>query len=493
MNRFLDEPAVARFTERFGTDAVKATVESVLRGIRASAAREPQDTPIPAEAAVPLSPQEPPRVPLPVSREKPSRLGSREVPAFDVLLARILARLTQRDNEGLVAVLNGTGILLHTNLGRAPLAREALAAINMIGGGYSNLEFDVDSGARGSRYARLTTLVRATTGAADALVVNNCAAAILLILDTFAKGREVVMARGELVEIGGGFRLPDVLARSGATLVEVGATNKTYLRDFERALTPRTALLLRTHTSNYRIEGFTAAVGAAELAALGHRAGIPTIEDLGSGALVDLVPFGLPHERTVPEAIADGIDLVAFSGDKLLGGPQAGIIAGTTGAIARLRANPLLRAVRTDKATLAALDATLRLYLRRNGLREIPLYRMLATPLGELRARAERLAARVRRDELDVHAVPLEAYAGGGSAPLAAIASYGLAVRSERGANGIAARLRAGRPPLVARVADRAVLIDLRTIPPESDPQVADVLVAGAERQGRPTCAESKP
>ncbi|MDQ2908546.1 MAG: L-seryl-tRNA(Sec) selenium transferase, partial [Candidatus Eremiobacteraeota bacterium] len=381
MSRFLDEPALARYTKRVGTTAVKAAVDSVLRDVRAVALRD-------------ASP----------------------VPDFAALLARVLGRLRREDDQGLVAVLNGTGILLHTNLGRAPLATAALAAMNAIGGGYSNLEFDVESGARDSRHARVATLLRATTGAADALVVNNCAAAILLILDTFAKGREVIVARGELVEIGGGFRLPDVLARSGATLVEVGATNKTYIRDFERALTPATALLLRTHTSNYRIEGFTAAVAAADLAALGRRAGVPTIEDLGSGALVDLAPFGLPHERTVPEAVGDGIDLVAFSGDKLLGGPQAGIIAGTVSAVARLRTNPLLRAIRTDKATLAALEATLRLYLEPSGLREIPLYRMLATPLPELRDRAERLAGRVRSDELDVGVVPLEAYAGGGSA-----------------------------------------------------------------------------
>jgi len=442
MSRFLMEPEIATWSERLGAIAVKTAVDSVLRDVRATVTRDVAT-----------------------------------VPPFDALMELVKARLAYEDNESLVAVLNGTGILLHTNLGRAPLAPAALAAMETIGAGYSNLEYDLAGGGRGSRYARVTALLRETTGAADALVVNNCAAAVLLILDTFAKGREVVVSRGQLVEIGGGFRLPDVLARSGASLVEVGATNKTYLRDFERALTPDTALLLRSHTSNYRIEGFTAEPSASDLAQLGRRAGIATVEDLGSGALVDLTPFGLPRERTVPEAVADGIDLVAFSGDKLLGGPQAGIIVGATSAVARLRGNPLLRALRVDKATLAALGATLRLYLKPENVREIPFYRMLGTPLAELRERAERIAARLHCAELDVRALSLQAYAGGGALPLAALPSYGLAVRTgHNNADKNAVRLRAGRPPLITRVTEGAVLIDLRAIPPGSDACVADTL-----------------
>jgi L-seryl-tRNA(Ser) seleniumtransferase len=349
-----------------------------------------------------------------------------------------------------------------------------------ISGGYSNLEFDIAAGTRGSRYARVTTLLRETTGAADALIVNNCAAAVLLILDTFGKGREVVVSRNQLIEIGGGFRLPDVLARSGATLVEVGATNKVYLHDFERALTPNTALLLRTHTSNYRIEGFTAEVSAAVLAALGKRAGIPTVEDLGGGALVDLSRYGLPHERTVREAVADGIDLVAFSGDKLLGGPQCGIVVGASAAIARMRANPLLRALRVDKATLAALAATLRLYLAEGDIEEIPFYAMLAASLAELRARAQGVVAGVREriapGELggtvaaEISAVETQAYAGGGSAPLATVPSYGVALRHpEIAANALAARLRGSPPRAIGRVAGGDVLLDLRAIPAARD------------------------
>lgn len=405
-------------------------------------------------------------------------------PAANVIVDDVLARLAAQARRGLAGVLNGTGILLHTNLGRAPLAREALDAVADAAGGASNLEYDLDAGTRGSRYDRLGALLQAATGAEAALVVNNCAAAVLLVLDTFARAadgssREVIVARNQLIEIGGGFRLPDVLARSGAVLVEVGATNKVRIDDYARALTPRTALLMRVHPSNYRIEGFTAEVGGAELAALGRRAGVPVVEDLGSGALTDLRAYGLPHERTVQEAIADGIDLVAFSGDKLLGGPQAGIIAGTAAAVNRLRANPLLRALRVGGTTLAALGATLRLHLDDAARERIPFYRMLAAPLESLRARGEALRARL--DGLDLQIERSEGYAGGGTLPLAALESVALAWRpapAAANANAAAARLRTGEPPVVARVEDGRVLIDLRTIPPERDGELAAALEA---------------
>jgi L-seryl-tRNA(Ser) seleniumtransferase len=401
-------------------------------------------------------------------------------PPADAVIEDVVARLAAEARHGLAGVLNGTGILLHTNLGRAPLAREALDAIAAVAGGASNLEYDLDAGTRGSRYDRLGALLRAATGAQDALVVNNCAAAVLLVLDTFARApdgsaREVIVARNQLVEIGGGFRLPDVLARSGATLVEVGATNKVHLDDYARALTPRTALLLRAHASNYRIEGFTADVSGAELVALGARAGVPVVEDLGSGALADLRAYGLPHERTVQEAVADGIDLIAFSGDKLLGGPQAGIIVGRTAAIKRLRANPLLRALRVGATTLAALGATLRLHLDDASRERIPFYRMLATPLAELQARGEALRARL--DGIDVRVERSEGYAGGGTLPLAALESRALAWYPARGGvDASAARLRRGAPPVVARVDRDRVLIDLRTIPPERDEELVAAL-----------------
>jgi L-seryl-tRNA(Ser) seleniumtransferase len=403
-------------------------------------------------------------------------------PAPDAVVGDVLARLAEEFRCGLIGALNGTGVLLHTNLGRAPLAREALDAIDDAASGASNLEYDLATGERGSRYDRLSALLRAATGAEDALVVNNCAAAVLLVLDTFARApdgsaREVVVARNQLVEIGGGFRLPDVLARSGAALVEVGATNKVYADDYARALTPRTALLLRAHASNYRIQGFTSEVSGAELAALGARAGVPVVEDLGSGALSDLRAYGLPHERTVQEALADGIGLVAFSGDKLLGGPQAGIVVGRAALVKRLRANPLLRALRVGSVTLAALGATLRLHLDPAARERIPLYRMLATPLDTLQARAVALCARL--GEPGLRAEPVQGYAGGGTLPLAPIDSVALAWYSPRaGADAAAARLRLGAPPVVARVDGDRVLIDLRTIPPERDGDLAAALEA---------------
>ena len=442
VHRVLDEPRVARFVALLGAPLVKGHVTAVLDAARAANA----------------------------------------TPEADAVVEAVLARCARERARGLIGVLNGTGILLHTNLGRAPLAREAVDAIAQTSATGSNLEYDLESGSRGSRYDRLGALLRALTGADDALVVNNCAAAVLLILDTFARApdgtaRDVVVARNELVEVGGGFRLPDVLARSGARLVEVGATNKVRVDDYARALTPRTALLLRAHASNYRIEGFTQTVDGAALVALGRRAGVPVVEDLGSGALVDLARYGVPHERTVQEAVAEGIDLIAFSADKLLGGPQAGIIVGKRAHVRRLRANPLLRALRVGGPTIAALGATLRLHLDDATRERIPLFAMLAASCDALRARGRSLGARL--DGMDLTAVDSEGYAGGGTLPLSAIRSVALAWRPQRGsANEAAERLRHGSPPVVARAEGDRVLIDLRTIPPERDGELAAALEA---------------
>jgi L-seryl-tRNA(Ser) seleniumtransferase len=436
----LAEPSLAAFRALLGPETVKAAIDGVLRETRARS----------GEGAA--------------------------IPAIDALVGEIRARLARLEAGGLIEVLNGTGILLHTNLGRAPLAQPALDAMAQIAGGYSNLEFDLESGSRGSRYERVGALLREATGAEDALVVNNCAAAVLLILDTLARGREVVVARNQLIEIGGGFRLPDVLARSGSRLVEVGTTNKVYLHDFERALGPQTALVLRTHPSNFAIAGFTADVAPRELAALARRTGIPLVEDLGSGALLDLKPYGLPHERTARESIQDGFDLVAFSGDKLLGGPQAGIVAGKASAIARLRANPLLRALRVDKATLAALAATLRLHLEPGRLREIPFYAMLALSREELRARAERLRAELEARGVAARVVETQAFAGGGTLPLATVDSIGLRLEGNGDPEARARELRSGRPALVGRIEDGALIFDLRTLPAERDGEIVRVL-----------------
>ena len=440
VHRFLTEASIAGFSALVGPGAVKSAVDGVLDEARRATLR-----------------------------------GER-VPGFDDLLGEVQRRLAVAERDGLLELVNGTGVLLHTNLGRAPLAREALDAVAAIAGGYSNLEYDLELGARGSRYTRAAALLREVTGAEDALVVNNCAAAVLLVLDTFAKDREVIVSRNQLIEIGGGFRLPDVLARSGATLVEVGTTNRVYLYDFERALSARTALLLRSHPSNYAIQGFVADVAAGELAALGRRAGVTTLEDLGSGALVDLAAYGLPHERTVGEAVRDGIDLVAFSGDKLLGGPQAGIVVGRAALIARLRANPLLRALRVDKATLAALGATLRLYLQPGGVARIPLYAMLAQPLETLRARAGAICAGLGQRAAAVRVTDSLAFAGGGALPLATLPSIALAIRPPGGGDGFARALRRERPPIVARADGDEMLLDLRTIPPERDAHVGVAL-----------------
>jgi L-seryl-tRNA(Ser) seleniumtransferase len=404
-----------------------------------------------------------------------------ETPSTPAVVNDVLARLASARRDELMTVLNGTGILLHTNLGRAPLAREALDAIAATAGGASNLEFDLAGGMRGSRYDRTAAVLRELTGADASLVVNNCAAAVLLALDTFARApdgssREVVVARNALIEIGGGFRLPDVLARSGATLVEAGATNKVRIEDFARALTPRTAMLLRAHASNFRMEGFTEDVDAAALVALGRRAGVPVVEDLGSGALCDLREYGLPRERTVQEAVADGVDAVAFSGDKLLGGPQCGVVVGRAAAIARMRANPLLRALRVGAPTLAALSATLALHGDRASRARIPFYRMLAAPLDALRARAGAIARQL--PDLDVRVGNADAYAGGGTLPLAPIASVALLWRPPAGLDAANARLRALPLPLIARAEGDRLAIDMRTIPPDHDGDVVRALEA---------------
>ncbi len=423
VHRFLSEPRIAAFEAILGKASVKGSIVQTLDAAR-----------------------------------RQSRDGG--VPAYETLRESVIERLEREHGEMLVSVINATGVLLHTNLGRAPLSKAAVEAMAKIAAGYSNVEYRLATGRRGSRYAHATGILRALTGAQDALVVNNGAAAVLLVLDTLAKGREVIVSRGQLVEIGGGFRLPDVLERSGARLVEVGTTNKTYLRDFERALSPHTALLLRTHPSNFRMTGFTQDLDPAQLGALGRRAGIPVVEDLGSGALADFGEYGLPRERTVRQALADGMDLVTFSGDKMLGGPQAGIIAGNGALIARLLANPLLRALRVDKITLAALAETLALHASPKRRCELPLFAMLEASVEQLRSRARGYCDAVPGAE----AIDSAAYAGGGSLPESAIASVAIAVPFAAGAQRAAAALRRQPTPIVARIDDDRVLLDLRTI-----------------------------
>ncbi|MBX5476708.1 MAG: L-seryl-tRNA(Sec) selenium transferase [Clostridia bacterium] len=391
----------------------------------------------------------------------------------DVLGQALAARLESLWRGRLRRVINATGVVLHTNLGRAPLPEAALEAVAALRG-YWNLEFDLEEGERGDRSDLVADLLRVLTGAEACLVVNNNAAAVLLLLAAVASGREVVVSRGELVEIGGSFRVPEVMAASGAILREVGTTNRTYARDYERALGPSTAALLKVHRSNFTLAGFTHDASLEELAALGRERGLPVLFDLGSGALAPEFVPALSGEPTVAEALAAGADVVTFSGDKLLGGPQCGIIAGRADLVRACARHPLYRALRVDKVTLAMLTATLRAYLHPDNARaEIPALAMLAMPAEALAARARALAARLREALGPAAGVDTRAgasVAGGGSAPAREMPTTVVAVRPVRlGAAEAARRLRRGDPAVVVRVAGEAILVDPRTLDPDDD------------------------
>ena len=384
----------------------------------------------------------------------------------------IAARVDGMNQPSLRRVINATGVVLHTNLGRAPLADCAVDAIADVAAGFSNLEYDVATGRRGSRYSHCVGLLQQLTGAEDALVVNNCAAAIVLTLNALAQRKEVLVSRGELVEIGGSFRIPDIMSRSGAKLVEVGTTNRTHDDDYRRAITPKTAVIVKVHRSNFAIEGFTSDVTVERLAFIAAEHGIPVVHDLGSGLMISLDAYGLGGEPTAATAIEAGASLVLMSGDKLLGGPQAGIILGSASLIARLRKNPFARAMRVDKLTLAALEATLRLYLEPGrALREIPVLAMLTARVGELDSRARSIAAALRESGITADVVESTASVGGGAFPTAAIPSIAIRLRSspERTEE----RLRAGAPAVIARISEGGLLLDLRSVMPREDEALA--------------------
>jgi L-seryl-tRNA(Ser) seleniumtransferase len=366
-------------------------------------------------------------------------------------------------------------VVIHTNLGRAPLSAAALEAAREAAQGYSNLEYDLERGERGSRHNLVTDLLKRLTGAEDALVANNNAAAVLLILSALGQGREAVISRGQLVEIGGGFRIPDVMRQSGVRLVEVGTTNRTYAADFEAAITDQTALLLRVHASNFLQVGFTHQPGLDELVEVGRRHALAVVDDLGSGSLLDTARFGLAREPMVQTSVAAGMTLVAFSGDKLLGGPQAGIIVGRGAEVARLRRHPLMRAIRPDKLTLAALGATLAHYLRGEAEREVPVWRMLSADAGSLERRARALA-----EQVGGTAVESRSAIGGGSLPGQTQPSWAVALRAES-PDGLAAALRRAEPPVIGRIEDDRVLLDLRAILPEQDDVLASAVQAALE------------
>lgn len=453
MDRLLEAPEAVAWADRWGRALVVEALRAAIAAAR-QALTDGQNGPVPASA----------------------------------LLDRAERILLDRDRPSLDVVLNATGVVLHTNLGRAPLSAGALEAVCRVGAGYSNLEYDLEKGGRGSRYDHCADLLCELTGAEAALVVNNNAAAVALAVNELAAGREVVVSRGELVEIGGSFRVGEIVARAGASLCEVGSTNRTRLDDYKNAVGDGTGLLLKVHPSNYRVQGFVESVPLEALVGLGRKKGIPVLHDLGSGLLLpDLLP-GFPPEPVPVESLEAGADLVTWSGDKLLGGPQAGIVVGGGEAMSRLRANPLLRAFRVDKGTLAALESTLRLY--RDPARaalEIPALRMLSEP-------AESIAERARRT-LDGSPVPggarlevceLRSVVGGGSFPEFEFPSAGWTVTGV-GADRLEAACRRGRPPLVGRIRDEAFLLDFRTLLPGQEVAAREVLFGALARIGGAT------
>jgi len=386
------------------------------------------------------------------------------VPDQDALLENAASLLAAWTRPSLEPVINASGVILQTNLGRAPLSAAALLAIQQVAAGYSNLEYDLDRGRRGSRMVHAEDLLRRLTGAEGAMVVNNNAAAVLLALTALARRRAVVIARTQLVEIGGGFRVPDVMKQSGARLLEIGATNRVHLSDYESALEENPALILRAHRSNFRMIGFTSEPELTEIAGLAQRAGLPLVDDLGSGTLIDTARYGLAHEPTVQESLAAGADLVTFSGDKLLGGPQAGIIAGRADLVARLKKHPLARAIRADKLCLAALSATLQHYLKGEVETHIPIWRMIAASPEQIQTRAQAWARAINQGQV----VPGQSTVGGGSLPGETLPTFLLAI-SSRSPDRLLARLRRASPPIIARVQEDQVVLDPRSVLAEQE------------------------
>ncbi|MCX7756183.1 MAG: L-seryl-tRNA(Sec) selenium transferase [Anaerolineales bacterium] len=402
------------------------------------------------------------------------RAGS-EMPPIERILKLTETRLADWVRPSLEPVINATGVILHTNLGRAPLSKAAIQAMLTVSGGYSNLEFDLESGKRGSRLIHAEALLTQLTGSEAAVVVNNCASAVLLVLSALARSKRVVIARSQLVEIGGGFRVPDVMKQSGAKLVEVGTTNKVRLDDYEEALSGAPALFMRAHRSNFRITGFTEEPSLKQLAELAHQHGTILLDDLGSGTLLDVTRYGLAHEPTVQESLEAGADVVMFSGDKLLGGPQAGIILGRADLLAKIKKHPLARAVRADKTRLAALSATLLHYLKDEAEREIPIWQMMAEKPERLRARAQAWQAWLGFGEV----VPSESAIGGGSLPGETLPTFVLSL-SVKSPEKVLASLRKRTPPIIARTENNRVLLDPRTVLPEQEPLLLTALAEAA-------------
>ena len=407
-----------------------------------------------------------------------ARRGSSTPLTPDEWTSRIQSAIRRDATPSLRRVFNATGIVLHTNLGRAPLAAAALDAVREVSAGSSNLEYDIETGRRGSRYSHCVDLLRRLTGAEDALVVNNCAAALVLSLSALARKREVLVSRGELVEIGGSFRIPDIMSSAGVKLVEVGTTNRTHDDDYRRAITPKTGAIVKIHRSNFSIHGFTSEVSVEGLAFIAAEHGLPVIHDIGSGLLVPLDDHGLSGEPTAAAAVTAGATLVLMSGDKLLGGPQAGIILGKRDAVAKLAKNPLARALRVDKLTLSALEATLRIYLDPEKARtEIPVLAMLTASPEEIVTRAAALAAALQTAGIDAQIMKTQSSPGGGAFPTAEIPSCAVALGGERDAASIEQRLRLNPIPVIGRIVDGRLLLDLRSVLPRDDVQLTTAVI----------------
>ena len=433
VDKMLQDPNVARWVEAYGDDLVVDAVREALSGLRED---------INEGASYPG--------------------GSQAVDRVQACLEAIV-------QPTLRPIINATGVVLHTNLGRAPLSEDVVAAMARAGQGYSNLEFDLEAGRRGSRYVHAEDLLCRLTGAEAALLVNNNAGAVLLALSALATGREVIISRGQLVEIGGGFRIPEVMAQSGAGMIEVGTTNRTYVRDYASAITERTVALMRAHLSNFRLTGFVHQPSLAELIDLARDHGLFVLDDLGSGTLIDTEAFGLIHEPMVQESVAQGADIVTFSGDKLLGGPQAGIIVGKGDLLARLRHHPLTRALRVDKTTIAGIQANLLHYVRGEATAKIPIWQMIAMTVQEITARAHGFLEVLGEVAAQCELVPGHSMVGGGSLPEERLPTTLIALPGEE-ATSLAKALRASKRPIVARIQAERVVLDLRTVlPPQEE------------------------
>ena len=448
VDQFLERPAVADWIPRVGREFVVAEIQQLLNEVRDGIRRNPD--------------------------------GAAETTDIERLERVLGENLQARLIPGLRAVINATGVILHTNLGRAPLSAAARKSISDLSGRYANLEYDISEGCRSQRDKTIQPLFREILGCEAVTIVNNNAAAVFLILNTLAQGREVIVSRGELVEIGGSFRVPDIMTQSGAILREVGATNKTHLSDYENAITPDTALILRVHPSNFRMTGFTARPELDELAELSRRKDIPLVEDIGSGCMIDLRPYGIPDEPLVRESLDAGVKLICFSGDKLLGGPQAGIIAGEEKLVSRIRKNPLMRACRVDKMTYGALQATLESYRFGRAQEEIPVLRMISMPLDIIMRRAQNFAKRLRAvlpEDVRASICAGNSVIGGGSCPGCVLPTALVALESDRvRPDVLESRLRAGNNPVVIRVENDRALIDLRTVFPEQEAVLIEAL-----------------